>query len=54
MASVVSFFKNKFKIRFSHLNTLGNIFELRQQCGMYDQQSIRSACAYAQSDQSLC
>ena len=24
-----------------------------QQCGMYDQQSLRSACAYAQSDQSL-
>ena len=25
-----------------------------QQCGMCDQQSLRSACAYAQSDQSLC
>ena len=25
-----------------------------QQCGMWDQQSFRSACAYAQSDQSLC
>ena len=25
-----------------------------QQCGMYDQQSLRSACAYAQPDQSLC
>ena len=25
-----------------------------QQCGMYDQQSLCSACAYAQSDQSLC
>ena len=25
-----------------------------QQCGMRDQQSLRSACAYAQSDQSLC
>ena len=25
-----------------------------QQCGMWDQQSLRSACAYAQSDQSLC
>ena len=25
-----------------------------QQCGMCDQQSIRSACAYAQSDQSFC
>ena len=25
-----------------------------QQCGMCDQQSIRSACAYRQSDQSLC
>ena len=24
-----------------------------QQCGMCDQQSLRSACAYAQSDQSL-
>ena len=24
------------------------------QCGMCDQQSLRSACAYAQSDQSLC
>ena len=25
-----------------------------QQCGMCDHQSLRSACAYAQSDQSLC
>ena len=25
-----------------------------QQCGMCDQQRLRSACAYAQSDQSLC
>ena len=25
-----------------------------QQCGMCDQQSLRSACTYAQSDQSLC
>ena len=25
-----------------------------QQCGMSDQQSLRSACAYAQSDQSFC
>ena len=25
-----------------------------EQCGMCDQQSLRSACAYAQSDQSLC
>ena len=25
-----------------------------QQCGMYYQQRLRSACAYAQSDQSLC
>ena len=25
-----------------------------QQCGMCDQQSLRSACVYAQSDQSLC
>ena len=25
-----------------------------QQFGMCDQQSLRSACAYAQSDQSLC
>ena len=25
-----------------------------QQCGMSDQQSLRSVCAYAQSDQSLC
>ena len=25
-----------------------------QQCGMCDQQSLWSACAYAQSDQSLC
>ena len=25
-----------------------------QQCGMCDQQSFNSACAYAQSDQSLC
>ena len=25
-----------------------------QQCGICDQQQLRSACAYAQSDQSLC
>ena len=25
-----------------------------QQCGMNDQQSLRSACAYTQSDQSNC
>ena len=25
-----------------------------QQCGMYDQERLRSACAYAKSDQSLC
>ena len=25
-----------------------------QQCGMCDQQRLRSACTYAQSDQSLC
>ena len=25
-----------------------------QQCGMCDQQSLRSACAYTQPDQSLC
>ena len=25
-----------------------------QQCGMCDQQSLKSACAYAQSDQSFC
>ena len=25
-----------------------------QQCGVCDQQSLRSACAYAQSGQSLC
>ena len=25
-----------------------------QQSGIYDKQSLRSACAYAQSDQSLC
>ena len=25
-----------------------------QQCGVWDQQSLRSACAYAQSDQCLC
>ena len=25
-----------------------------QKCGMCDQQSLRSACAYAQSDPSLC
>ena len=25
-----------------------------QQCGMYDQQTLRSACAYALSDQNLC
>ena len=27
---------------------------ISQQCGMYNQQRLRSACAYAQSDQSLC
>ena len=27
---------------------------MRFPCGMCDQQSLRSACAYAQSDQSLC
>ena len=32
-----------------------NKYELRDmKFGMYDQQSLRSACAYAQSDQSLC
>ena len=40
------------------LYSLNNIIELRhsdfQQYGMCDQQSVRSACAYAQSDQSLC
>ena len=25
-----------------------------QQCGMFDQQSLRPACIYAQTDQSLC
>ena len=25
-----------------------------QQCGKYDQQSLRSSCAYAQSDQTFC
>ena len=30
-----------------------NIIELPT-CGMWDQQSLRSACAYVQSDQSLC
>ena len=25
-----------------------------QQCGLCNQQSLRSACAYAQSDQSIC
>ena len=27
---------------------------MNQQCGMCDQQRLRPACAYAQSDQSLC
>ena len=27
---------------------------LTEQCGMYDQQWLRQACAYVQSDQSLC
>ena len=28
--------------------------EISKQCGMCDQQRLRPACAYAQSDQSLC
>ena len=28
--------------------------QFAQHCGVCDQQSLRSACAYAQSDQSLC
>ena len=33
-----------------------NLYEphMRYLCGMCDQQNLRSACAYAQSDQSLC
>ena len=34
--------------------TIGAVARDFQQCGMCDQQSLRSACAYAQSDQSLC
>ena len=30
-----------------------SVWDFRQ-CGMWDQQRLRSACAYAQSDQSLC
>ena len=30
------------------------VHEIFQLCGMCAQQSLRSACAYAQSDQSLC
>ena len=49
---------------FSHLTRFiihGQIFiDIRasacdfKQCGMWDQQSLRSACAHKQSDQSLC
>ena len=28
--------------------------EISKKCGMCDQQRLRPACAYAQSDQSLC
>ena len=34
-------------------NTIWAVTWDLQQCGMCDQQSLRSACAYAQSDQSL-
>ena len=36
-------------LRKTHLS-----FDPGRQCGMCDQQSLRSACAYGQSDQSLC
>ena len=43
-----------------HLSTLWIVFTIWaatwefQQCGLCDQQRLRPACAYAQSDQSLC
>ena len=46
--------------QFSHDPLLSCVFVVFQdiwdfkQCGMCNQQSLRSACAYAQSDQSLC
>ena len=40
---------------FNQENSLKNLFFFSfQQCGMSDKQSLRSACTYAQSDQSLC
>ena len=38
----------------TYINTIWATTWDFQQCGMCDQQSLRSACAYAQSDQSLC
>ena len=42
---------NKTQISVATIN--GPVHEI-QQCGMCDQYRLRSACAYAQSDQSLC
>ena len=55
--------KNPFRTRCGNLNKLFGCLDYRykwaatwdfQQCGLCDQHSLRSACAYAQSDQSLC
>ena len=45
--------RNLYRVVISALN---KIIEPRhfKQCGMWDQQRLRSACAFAQSDQSLC
>ena len=37
-----------------HFDTILAVAWDFQQCGMCDHQSLRSDCAYAQSDQSLC
>ena len=47
IAAVTSLFTGMTKIKMSR-----DVYF--QQCGMCDQQSLRSACANAQSDQSLC
>ena len=41
-------------VKMSHCWKSHELAQNFQQCGMCDQQSLRSACAYAQSDQSLC
>ena len=40
--------------KISELNSILAVSRDFQQCGVCDQQNLRSACAYAQSDQSLC